>query len=168
MAIRPRAFRMLNPINRTTTRAGVQRYKVEPYVVAGDVYAEASACGPRRLDLVHRFGRLAVSRRARMDLGFPRAWTGHFRSIPAFRETGRVTTSSSIITPLPTRSRWENPSSVTRGVAFTELDGTLLAGSPRFTWWTTARCIRCASYLGEHGTQTTGCPRGHCIRRNSH
>src|SRR5205085_3649307 len=31
---------MLNPINHTRTEAGVQRYKVEPYVVAADVYAE--------------------------------------------------------------------------------------------------------------------------------
>ena len=38
-------FRMLNPIHRASTRAGVQRYKVEPYVVAGDVYAEAPHVG---------------------------------------------------------------------------------------------------------------------------
>ncbi len=34
-------FNMLNPINRTATRAGAFAYKVEPYVVAADVYAEA-------------------------------------------------------------------------------------------------------------------------------
>jgi cyclic beta-1,2-glucan synthetase len=33
-------FSILNPIRRTSTRAGVERYRVEPYVVAGDVYAE--------------------------------------------------------------------------------------------------------------------------------
>ena len=33
-------FAMLNPINRTATRAGMFAYKVEPYVVAADVYAE--------------------------------------------------------------------------------------------------------------------------------
>ncbi|HMC58560.1 MAG TPA: protein ndvB, partial [Candidatus Solibacter sp.] len=33
-------FRMLNPINHTRSRADVQRYKVEPYVVAGDIYSE--------------------------------------------------------------------------------------------------------------------------------
>ena len=33
-------FSILNPINRTSTRAGVHRYKVEPYVAAADVYAE--------------------------------------------------------------------------------------------------------------------------------
>lgn len=33
-------FRMLNPIHHTTSRSGVQRYKVEPYVMPGDVYGE--------------------------------------------------------------------------------------------------------------------------------
>jgi cyclic beta-1,2-glucan synthetase len=32
-------FHMLNPINRTRTGPGVERYKAEPYVMAGDVYA---------------------------------------------------------------------------------------------------------------------------------
>ena len=36
---------MLNPINRSNSRAGAQRYKVEPYVVAGDIYAEAPHVG---------------------------------------------------------------------------------------------------------------------------
>jgi cyclic beta-1,2-glucan synthetase len=32
-------FHMLNPVNHTRTAAGVNRYKTEPYVLAGDVYA---------------------------------------------------------------------------------------------------------------------------------
>ena len=32
-------FHMLNPINRTRTEADVEKYKVEPYVIAADVYA---------------------------------------------------------------------------------------------------------------------------------
>ncbi len=32
-------FSLINPINHTATRAGVLRYKVEPYVVAADVYS---------------------------------------------------------------------------------------------------------------------------------
>jgi len=32
-------FSLINPINRTSTRADVHRYKVEPYVVAADVYS---------------------------------------------------------------------------------------------------------------------------------
>ena len=33
-------FSMLNPVTHATTRAGVHRYKVEPYVMAADVYSE--------------------------------------------------------------------------------------------------------------------------------
>ena len=33
-------LRILNPINRTATRTGVYAYKVEPYVLAADIYAE--------------------------------------------------------------------------------------------------------------------------------
>ncbi|HLY09838.1 MAG TPA: glucoamylase family protein, partial [Planctomycetota bacterium] len=32
-------FHMINPINRTRSRGDVDRYQVEPYVVAGDIYA---------------------------------------------------------------------------------------------------------------------------------
>jgi cyclic beta-1,2-glucan synthetase len=32
-------FALLNPINKTNTRTGVRRYKVEPYVIAADVYS---------------------------------------------------------------------------------------------------------------------------------
>jgi cyclic beta-1,2-glucan synthetase len=38
-------FSLLNPINHASTRAGVHRYKVEPYVVAADVYAEPPHVG---------------------------------------------------------------------------------------------------------------------------
>ena len=38
-------FALLNPINHTATRAGVLRYKVEPYVVAADVYSVAPHVG---------------------------------------------------------------------------------------------------------------------------
>jgi cyclic beta-1,2-glucan synthetase len=36
---------MLNPINRSRTRAQVHRYKVEPYVVAADVYSMGTHTG---------------------------------------------------------------------------------------------------------------------------
>ncbi len=38
-------FALLNPINHASTRAGLHRYKVEPYVAAGDVYAHPSHIG---------------------------------------------------------------------------------------------------------------------------
>jgi cyclic beta-1,2-glucan synthetase len=38
-------FAMLNPVNRTSTRTAVRRYKVEPYAVAADVYSVAPHVG---------------------------------------------------------------------------------------------------------------------------
>ena len=38
-------FHMLNPVNRTRTGAALERYKAEPYVVAGDVYANSLNAG---------------------------------------------------------------------------------------------------------------------------
>jgi cyclic beta-1,2-glucan synthetase len=38
-------FSLLNPITHASTRAGVHRYKVEPYVVAADVYSEPPHVG---------------------------------------------------------------------------------------------------------------------------
>lgn len=38
-------FSMLNPINHARSRSGVLRYKVEPYVVAADIYAKAPHVG---------------------------------------------------------------------------------------------------------------------------
>jgi cyclic beta-1,2-glucan synthetase len=38
-------FHLLNPINHTRTAADVERYKAEPYVTAGDVYAHPAHAG---------------------------------------------------------------------------------------------------------------------------
>lgn len=38
-------FNLINPINHAKTRLGVQRYKVEPYVLTGDVYGELPHVG---------------------------------------------------------------------------------------------------------------------------
>jgi cyclic beta-1,2-glucan synthetase len=38
-------FSLLNPITHSSTRADIYRYKVEPYVVCADVYAEPSHVG---------------------------------------------------------------------------------------------------------------------------
>ncbi|MEO8537659.1 MAG: phosphorylase, partial [Betaproteobacteria bacterium] len=38
-------FGMLNPINHASTRGGAHRYKIEPYVVPGDVYSEPPHTG---------------------------------------------------------------------------------------------------------------------------
>ena len=38
-------FEMLNPINHGSTRAGIHRYKAEPFVIAADVYSEPPHTG---------------------------------------------------------------------------------------------------------------------------
>src|SRR6202043_317655 len=38
-------FSLLNPINHASTRAGIHRYKVEPYVVCADVYSAPQHVG---------------------------------------------------------------------------------------------------------------------------
>ena len=53
-------FSLLNPIHHATDLAEVDRYKVEPYVVAADVYAVAPHTGRGGWTLVHRIGGLDV------------------------------------------------------------------------------------------------------------
>ena len=38
-------FQMINPINRTLTKKEVQKYKIEPYVIAGDIYSNKDHLG---------------------------------------------------------------------------------------------------------------------------
>jgi cyclic beta-1,2-glucan synthetase len=121
-------FRMLNPINRTASRAGVQRYKVEPYVVAGDVYAEPPHVG--RGGWTWYTGSAGWLYRAGMEwiLGFrvrgttlsidpciPHTW-------PSYSIAFRYHSASYKITV-------ENPRSASRGVARVELDGKPLPNS---------------------------------------
>ena len=120
-------FSLLNPINHANTRAGVSRYKVEPYVVAADIYAEPPHVG--RGGWTWYTGSAGWMYRAGIEsiLGFrlrgavlhfdpclPRAWR-HFEI--AFRYHS---------------SRYdivvENPRGVARGVLSVELDGASLAG----------------------------------------
>src|SRR5260370_32030363 len=118
---------MLNPIDRTNSRSSVQRYKVEPYVVAGDVYAEPPHAG--RGGWTWYTGSAGWLYRAGLEwiLGFrmrgmtfsidpciPRNWPGYSIDFRYHSATYQI--------------RVDNPSSVSRGVALTELDGKLLPG----------------------------------------
>ena len=38
-------YQMINPINRTLTKKDVQKYKIEPYVIAGDIYSNKDHLG---------------------------------------------------------------------------------------------------------------------------
>ena len=123
-------FSLLNPINRTSTRADVQRYKVEPYAVAADVYSVPPHLG--RGGWTWYTGSAGWLYRAGLEaiLGFrlqgdavllepciPAAW-------PRFEIVFKHRTSRYDIAV-------ENPRGVSRGVASATLDGKLLS-SARF------------------------------------
>ncbi len=122
-------FQMLNPINRSNSRAAVQRYKVEPYVVAGDIYSEPPHVG--RGGWTWYTGSAGWLYRAGIEwiLGFrvrgtvlsidpciPKTWPGYSIS---FRY------HSSIYEIMV-----QNPSGVSRGVSLAEVDGMPLSGPP--------------------------------------
>ena len=120
-------FSILNPINHASTRAGVQRYKVEPYVMAADIYAEPPHVG--RGGWTWYTGSAGWMYQAGVEwiLGFrlrgttllldpciPRAW-------PGFEIDFRYHSARYEIVV-------ENPQGVSRGVASSELDGRSLPG----------------------------------------
>ena len=120
-------FSILNPINRASTRAGVHRYKVEPYVAAADVYAEyphvgrggwtwytGSAGWMYRAGLEWLLGFRLRGAVLHLDPCIPRAWR-------RFEITFRYHASRYEI-------RVENPNGVTRGISRIEVDGSPLAG----------------------------------------
>jgi cyclic beta-1,2-glucan synthetase len=120
-------FAMLNPINHASTEAGVQRYKVEPYVVAADVYAEpphvgrggwtwytGSAGWMYRAGLESILGFRLRGARLVVDPCIPRAWHG-FEMV--FRH--RSARYDILV---------ENPQGVSRGVSSVEVDGVALDG----------------------------------------
>ncbi len=119
-------FSLLNPINHASTRAGIHRYRVEPYVASADVYSKAPHVG--RGGWTWYTGSAGWMYRAGVEwiLGFrlrgagllldpciPRAWRGFeidFRYHSARYEI-----------------QVSNPNGVTRGVTSLTLDGTTLA-----------------------------------------
>ncbi len=122
-------FSILNPINHASTRAGVHRYKVEPYVMAADVYGEPPHVGrggwtwyTGSAGWMYQAGMEAIlGFRLRgatlvMDPCIPRAW-------PAYEIEFRHGGSRYTILV-------ENPHGVSRGVVSTELDGEATAGPP--------------------------------------
>lgn len=120
-------FAMLNPINHASTEAGVRRYKVEPYVVAADVYAEpphvgrggwtwytGSAGWMYRAGLESILGFRLRGARLRVDPCIPRAWHG-FEMVFRYRSA-----RYDIVV--------ENTQGVSRGVSSVEVDGVSLDG----------------------------------------
>ncbi|HSP97487.1 MAG TPA: glucoamylase family protein [Candidatus Dormibacteraeota bacterium] len=122
-------FSLLNPINQASTRAGVHRYKVEPYVVCADVYATpphigrggwswytGSAAWMYRAGLEWILGFRLRGATLLLDPCIPRTWRG-------FEIAFRYHSARYDITV-------ENPRGVTRGVTRVDLDGASLAGTP--------------------------------------
>jgi cyclic beta-1,2-glucan synthetase len=119
-------FALLNPIDRATTRAGVRRYKVEPYVVAADVYASPEHVGrggwtwyTGSAGWLYRAGvEWILGLRVRgsllvIDPCVPRAWRG-------FEMQLRHRSSRYAIVV-------ENPDGAMRGVESVDLDGVSLS-----------------------------------------
>ena len=115
-------FSMLNPINHAATRAGAHRYKVEPYVVAADIYSEPPHIGRGgwtwytgaagwmyRAGIEYLLGFRLHGDHFLIDPCIPRAWQGF--SLRYRRGTTRYLV------------RVDNPHGVSRGIAKLELDG---------------------------------------------
>ena len=121
-------FRMLNPIYHSDTPDKVERYRVEPYVVAADVYSvmphagrggwtwyTGSASWMYRVGLEWILGLRRVGKVLQIDPCIPKKW-------PAFEVTYRDGETSYEI-------RVENPVGINRGVKQVTVDGkTLPAG----------------------------------------
>ncbi len=122
-------FSLLNPINHARSRADVFRYKVEPYVVAADVYATAphvgrggwtwytgSAGWMQRAGLESILGLRIRGAFLHLDPCIPKAW-------PTFQMTVRWQSALYEITV-------DNLDGVSRGVRFAEMDGVEIAERP--------------------------------------
>jgi len=122
-------FSLLNPINHARTRAEVHRYKVEPYVVAADVYAAPAHVGRggwtwytgsagwmQRAGIESILGLRMQGSFLGLDPCIPKVW-------PSFEMTVRYRTARYEI-------RVENPNGVSGGVLSATLDGAAVTGRP--------------------------------------
>jgi cyclic beta-1,2-glucan synthetase len=122
-------FWQLNPINHARTRSDLRRYKVEPYVVAGDVYAAPDHLGhggwtwyTGSAGWLHRAGLEGIlglrfeGMTVCLDPCIPHDWPG-FEITLRRRSVGL-------------RISVENPRGVGQGVAVASLDGILLDRRP--------------------------------------
>ncbi len=121
-------FALLNPVNHSSTRAGLHKYRVEPYVAAADVYAvwphvgrggwtwyTGSAGWMYRAGLESILGFRLHGARLQIDPCIPRGW----REYEIAYKRGSTTYNLVV----------ENPHGLNRGVARIELDGKQLAAA---------------------------------------
>ncbi|HEY6047159.1 MAG TPA: glucoamylase family protein [Pyrinomonadaceae bacterium] len=115
-------FALLNPVNHSSTRAGLHKYKVEPYVAPGDVYAvpphtgrggwtwyTGSAGWMYRAALEYILGFKLTGERLRIDPCIPRFWHEFEMVYRRDKTTYRI--------------KVENPHALNRGVAAVFVDG---------------------------------------------
>jgi cyclic beta-1,2-glucan synthetase len=120
-------FALLNPINHSSTRAGLHKYKVEPYVAVGDVYAvpphngrggwtwyTGSAGWMYRAGLESILGFKLQKDRLEINPCVPRWW----RDFEITYRRGRAVY----------RIKVENPLGVSHGVVNVEVDGVVQSG----------------------------------------
>jgi cyclic beta-1,2-glucan synthetase len=122
-------FSLLNPINHARTRADVYRYKVEPYVVAADVYTNPAHIG--RGGWTWYTGAAGWMNRAGIESILGLRMRGAFLHLdpcipgnwPHFEMTVRHGSARYEI-------RVENPDRVSRGILSAEMDGTIFSERP--------------------------------------
>ena len=115
-------LRMLNPVNRTSTRAGVHAYKVEPYVLAADIYSvppharrggwswyTGAAGWMYRAAMEWMLGVRKLGNALSIDPCIPREWPGYRMD---FRHGDTIY-----------RIEVSNPHNVMRGVVEIDVDG---------------------------------------------
>jgi cyclic beta-1,2-glucan synthetase len=120
-------FALLNPINHASTRMGLHKYKVEPYVVAGDVYSEpkhigrggwtwysGSAGWMYRAALESMLGFHLKGNTLKIEPCIPRIW----RAFEIDYRRGKKTLY---------KIKVENPLGICRGVAEVRLDGKIVS-----------------------------------------
>lgn len=118
-------FRMLNPLNHASTREQMLKYKVEPYVVAADVYAHpqhmgrggwtwytGSAAWMYRIGVEYILGFQRRGDSFCIEPCIPRGWKNFHVTLTRNKTHYEIEV--------------ENPNGVNRGVARVELDGTPL------------------------------------------
>ena len=123
-------FSLLNPINHTRTRSDVHRYKVEPYVIAADVYGVAphvgrggwtwytgSAGWMQRAGVESILGLRLEGDILGLDPCVPKTW-------PGFKMTVRFRSARYEILV-------ENPDGVCRGIVAVAVDGAAIPDWPR-------------------------------------
>jgi len=120
---------LLNPINHALTRADVHRYKVEPYVIAADVYSmpphvgrggwtwyTGSAAWMQRAGVESILGIRLEGNWLCVDPCIPKAWTGFDIALRHGASRYEI--------------HVENPESVENGVIFAALDGNEVNANP--------------------------------------